>query len=373
MLFRKRPNNFRGSCAPSLGRGTTQQWNLTVERTLGHDWFLEVGYVGTKGTHLRATYDPNLATLVGCPGCPASITVTAQNGTPFTISQNTATNAPARAPFAPLAPSSYEAFSPVSDSEYHALQMTLAHHFSSGLYFQGAYTFSKSIDDVSTASVAFDTRFNNESIAADTRGLSDFDRRHRFIGSFVYQLPFYKGNQGFAGRALSGWETTGSVILQSGAPFSVFDSAGGTAVAPSSPGTITADFGAGQSCSSVLTHGSIGSRLGHYLNPAIGTAQGDAFSPAPVVGSDNSTGYGNTPRNCFIGPPQKNVDFSIGKLFNIGERQSIRFRAEFFNLFNHPSFANPLSTDIQSPGSFAAITQTVSNPRLIQFSLKYSY
>jgi hypothetical protein len=346
--------------------GTTQQWNLTVERTLGHDWFLEAGYVGTKGTHLRATYDPNLATLVGCPGCPASITVKAQNGTPFTITQNTSSNAPARAPFAPLAPSSYEEFAGVSDSEYHALQVTLAHHFSSGLYFQGAYTFSKSIDDVSTASVAFDTRFNNESIASESRGLSDFDRRHRFIGSFVYQLPFFKGREGFVGHALTGWETTGSIILQSGAPFSVFDSAGGTAVAPSSPGTITADFAPGQTCSSAVLPGGVEARLAHYVNPA-------SFMPAPVVGPDGSTGYGDTPRNCFIGPPQKNVDFSLGKVFNFAERQSIRFRAEFFNLFNHPSFANPLSTDVESPGSFAAITQTVSNPRLIQFSLKYSF
>jgi hypothetical protein len=292
--------------------------------------------------------------------------VTSQNGTPFTISQNTASNAPARAPFAPLAPASYEAFAPNSDSEYHALQATLAHHFSNGLYFQGAYTFSKSIDDVSTASVAFDTRFNNENIAAESRGLSDFDRRHRFIGSFVYQLPFFKGKQGFAGHALSGWETTGAVILQSGAPFSVFDSAGGTAAAPSSPGTITADFAPGASCSAAPTPGGVESRLAHFVNPA-------AFAPAPIVGADGSTGYGNTPRNCFIGPPQKNVDFSIGKTFNLGERQGLKFRAEFFNLFNHPSFANPLSTDIESPGSFAAITQTVSNPRLIQFSLKYSY
>src|SRR5208283_5137509 len=159
-----------------------------------HDWFLEVGYVGTKGTHLRSTYDPDLATLVS-PANPITVTVQSQApggppvGTQYVITQNTTANAPARAPFAPLGPSAFEDFAPNSDSEYHALQATVAHHFSQGLYFQGAYTYSKSIDDVSTASVAFDTRFNNENIAADSRGLSDFDRRHRFIGSFVYQLP----------------------------------------------------------------------------------------------------------------------------------------------------------------------------------------
>src|ERR1700730_8253186 len=85
------------------------------------------------------------------------------------------------------------------------------------------------------------------------------------------------------------------------------------------------------------------------------------------------TGFGNAPRNCIIGPPQKNVDFTLGKTFRFTERQSLQFRADFFNLLNHPSFANPSANDIQSPGTFTQITSVVGTPRLIQFSLKYSF
>jgi hypothetical protein len=99
----------------------------------------------------------------------------------------------------------------------------------------------------------------------------------------------------------------------------------------------------------------------------------NAFVPAPVVGPDGSTGFGHAPRNCFIGPHQANMDLSVGKTFRIGERQSVLFRTEFLNLANHPSFANPSATDIENPSSLAKINSTIGNPRLIQFSLKYSY
>src|SRR5579862_7221759 len=142
--------------------GSTQQWNLTVQREIVHDWFVEVGYVGTKGTHLRSTYDPDEATLAtaahpvvlpyACSGGPGQCTIT----------DPTAENAGARAPFLGINPPNYEEFAPNSDSHYNALQATLVHRFGHGLYFQSAYTYSKSIDDVSTASVAFLTRFNDQ-------------------------------------------------------------------------------------------------------------------------------------------------------------------------------------------------------------------
>ena len=70
---------------------------------------------------------------------------------------------------------------------------------------------------------------------------------------------------------------------------------------------------------------------------------------------------------------QELVDFTLGKTFRLTEQQSLRFRADFFNLFNHPSFANPSATDIENPSSFTQITSVVGTPRLIQFSLKYSF
>lgn len=347
---------------------TTQQWNLSIERDLGKNWFVSVGYVGTKGTHLRVTYDPDQANLVSPQN---SIKLTAcgppcGNGQTFTITQNTTTNAPARAPFQPLGPGGFEAFSPIANSIYHSMQLTVAHHFAAGLYLQSAYTFSRSIDDDSTVSVAFVSFFNDQNNPRGSRGLSDFDHRHRSITSFVYELPFYKNTGGIMGRALGGWQTSGVLTVQSGAPFSVLDSSGGSALALDGGTSFTPGFAPGFSCRNAVTPGSDESRLNHFVNPA-------AFVPAPIVGPDGATGFGNAPRNCFIGPHQANMDLSVGKTIRIGEHQSVLFRTEFLNVANHPSFANPPATDIENPSSLAKINSTVGNPRFIQFSLKYSF
>ena len=356
--------------------GTTQQWNLTIQHELGRDWFMELGYVGTKGSRLRSTFDPDQATLA-TPQNPVIITGAGcanlqAHGQSCTIVDSTVENASARAPFLGIAPPDFEDFAPNSDSHYNALQATLAHRFGKGLYFQSAYTWSKSIDDVSTASVAFLTRVNDQNNGAVSRGLSDFDRRQRFVTSAVYQLPFFANGNGFTKTALGGWEASGVLTLQSGAPFSILDPAGGSVYALASTPSSTATFNPGFSCANAPSHGSPEARLANWVNPA-------AYQPDPLATLSDGTPsdgtlYGNTPRNCIIGPPQKNVDLTLGKTFKLGERQNLRFRTDFFNLFNHPSFAIPAATSVSSPGGGSApITSTVGTPRLIQFSLKYSF
>ncbi len=136
---------------------------------------------------------------------------------------------------------------------------------------------------------------------------------------------------------------------------------GYTLLSPSS----TASLAPGKTVADAATHGSIESRLNAYLNAS-------AFVPAPVVGPDLSTGFGNLGRNTFRGPFQQNWDFSVGKNFRVTERTHLKFSAEFFNLWNHPNFNIPTFTDIESP-SFGAITSTTGTPRLIQFAAKYSF
>jgi len=154
--------------------------------------------------------------------------------------------------------------------------------------------------------------------------------------------------------------------VQSGAPFSVLDSGGGTALQLDGGSSFSAGFAPGFSCRNAVTPGSAESRLNNFVNP-------NAFVKAPVVGPDGSTGFGDVPRNCFIGPHQANMDLSIGKTFRIAETQGVLFRAEFLNVANHPSFANPPATDVENPSSLAKINSTIGNPRFIQFSLKYSF
>ncbi|HXW15325.1 MAG TPA: hypothetical protein VEN79_12520, partial [Terriglobia bacterium] len=352
--------------------GTTQQWNLTVQRQLGRDWFAELGYVGTKGTRLRSTYDPAQGTLA-TPQHPVTIPYGCLGGAgSCTIEDSTVENVNARSPFLGIAPSDFEEFAPNSDSHYNALQATLGHRFGKGLYFQSAYTYANSIDDVSTASVAFVTRVNDQTDGRASRGLSDFNRRQRFVTSAAYQLPSLSSGTRLIKGAFGGWEASGVVILQSGEPFTVFDPAGGSAYALASP-SATATFVPGFSCANAPSTGGIRSRLGNWVNPA-------AYSPDPLATLSNgapsdATLYGDTPRNCIIGPHQRNLDFSLGKVFRLGERQNLRFLTDFFNLFNHPSFANPAAPAVGSaPGSGSApITSTIGTPRLIQFSLKYSF
>ena len=356
--------------------GTTQQWNFSIERQIGRDWVAELAYVGTKGSRLRSTIDDDQATLAtaqhpvtipyGCGGGPGSCT----------IMDSTVENSPARVPYLGINSANFEDFQPNSDSHYNALQATLGHHFSRGLYFQGAYTYAKSIDDVSTASVAFITRVNDQLDARASRGLSDFDRRQRLVISAVYELPTLAGSSKFVEVVLSGWVTSGVITLQSGSPFTVFDPVGGTAYNLASPSS-TATFSPGFGCGDAPSSGGIHSRLANWVNPAAYTS--DPFAPLSTGGDSDATVYGNTPRNCIIGPPQKNVDLTLEKVFNIAGEQKLRFRTDFFNLFNHPSFANPPSAVVASPGpglpaaGSAPITSVVGTPRLIQFSLKYSF
>jgi len=352
--------------------GTTQQWNFTIQRELGHDWFAEVGYIGTKGSRLRSTYDDDQATPATAAN-PVILPYDCKTGAPGAtckIIDSTAANSPARAPYLGINPADFEDFAPNSDSHYSALQATLSHRFSKGLYFQSAYTYAKSIDDVSTASVAFVTRVNNQTDPRASRGLSDFDRRHRLVASAVYQLPFFSSAHGLAKAALSGWELSPVVILQSGTPFSEWDPAGGGAYNLASPSS-TAEFNTGFSCANAASSGSISSRVANWVNSAAFTS--DPTAPVGTPGTTEGTLYGNTPRNCIIGPHQRNIDLTIGKTFHLTEQQNLRFRADFFNLFNHPSFANPSVFNGGGALGSAPITSVIGTPRLIQFSLKYSF
>jgi len=352
---------------------TIQQWNLSIERSLGMGWTLQVGYVGTKGTHLREVADTDQARLASpsnpiiIPNINCAGTLTGP-GQSCAITENTALNIAARVPYLGISPFGYERFGEDADSNYNGLQVTVAHRFAKSLSVQSSYTYSKAIDDTSSSSVAFDTRLNNQLNGIDSRGPSDFDRRHRWILNYDYEIPFAKNNP-----ILGGWDVSGVFTLQSGTPFTVVDSFGGSVYGLSSPDLVTPDFAPGFSCANSLNGGSIEEQL----RSGQGYINSNAFVPAPAAPfSDGSTGFGDVPRNCFHGPRQINLDFSIGKSFRLGEHQQLRFTTEFFNLTNTPSFANPAVTDIESAGgnaTFGPINQLAGTPRLIQFALRYSY
>ena len=358
----------------------TQQWNLTVQRDLGMKWVLEVGYVGTRGIHLRDTRDG----IQSVDAIAHPFNVTTVSGQTFTITTDTFSNAIARTPTPGLnGYSGYQIFANDAYSIYHSLQATISRHWGRG-YFQGAYTFSKNIDATSTGNTAFNTAYNDQSNINASRGISDFNRPQVLKVSYLYNLPFFDNATGIRRAAFGGWAVSGVTSFQSGLPFSIFDSGAGTAFlgAGSTP-LLGASLAPGATVSSGMTSGSIHHRLNGYLNPA-------AFQPAPLVdptdcnnpalGADFcTTGFGDLGRNLYRSPFQQNWDFSVLKYFKVTEHQEIRFTADFFNLWNHANFAAPAVTDIEaflaSPTNspFGKIVSTTGNPRLIQFSLRWAF
>ena len=362
----------------------TQQWNLTIQHSLGKQWVLEVGYVGTHGVHLRDTRDA-IQSLDASTANPV-VANTVDNG-PQPITFNTFANGPARTPTPGLnGYSGYQIFANDAWSRYNSLQTTLSRRWSRG-YFQTAYTWSKNIDATSTGNTAFNTAYNSQTDVNASKGLSDFDRTHRLVVSYVYELPFLRESTGVVHAVLGGWEVGGITTLQSGLPFSIYDSAAGTAFlgAGSTP-LLGASLASGATISSGYATGSLSSRITNgYLNPAAFTTApllypalcnpNDPNPADPTNANFCTTGFGDLQRNIYRGPFQQNWDFSAIKNFHITERQNLRFTADFFNIWNHPNFGNPQVTDVEaiSSGVFGKINTTVGQPRLIQFSLRYSF
>src|SRR6267154_3733151 len=393
-----------------------QQWNFNIQRDLGKGWLLEVGYVGTRGSHLPGTGRPanpgQICTIAEPCTIPASIggNVNVPADTPFVtknpdgtiaITASTAANINARVPsrFVGLANSrGFFAFQDGS-STYHGLQSTLSHRFSGGLYFQAAYTYSKSIDNGS-GSVFGDelnglTQFGNLLNPSGQRAVSDFDRRHRFVVSYNYDLPIARLLHGHGpSRLVNGWAVNGVSTFQSGSPITVFDGSTFTLQdLDGINGTNFATLAPGATLASAVPSGGVESRLGSFLNLNAFTPGGNCVDnqnvvvPCQINGAPNAAAagaaIGNVGRNTFRGPFQQNWDLSITKSTRITEATSMDFRAEFFNAFNHPVFSGPQSGGFGSAtgnlglvniaNGSSAILSTANRPRIIHFAMKFNF
>jgi hypothetical protein len=337
------------------------QWNLNIQREVLPNTVATVGYVGSHSVHLPAQKDFNHPIpFIGPSGRP---TFGVLNATNTAVVANPRLN-PAYAYL--------QMMDALADAHYHGLQTSLNHRFSSGWQAQVSYTFSKSIDNASGA-YGLDgggATYNPTDARAD-RGLSNFSRKHNFRVSGIYDLPLQ--GSGLVGQLLGGWQLAGAYTYLSGAPFSVgtianrvHNSLGANAARP--------DVVAG--CDLYKGYRQL---HGIWFNP-------NCFVPAPF-GT-----YGNAGRDTIIGPNLWNMDSSLSKDWSvpaISEQFRIQFRAEAFNVLNHPSFQNPsgavfnanlatanpaVPTSGVSPnGSVGRITATNSQPRQIQLALKFLF
>jgi hypothetical protein len=192
-------------------------------------------------------------------------------------------------------------------------------------------------------------------------GPSNFVRRDVFTGSYLYEIPKWRALRGAAGAIVNGWSVSGVVIIETGLPFNITDSRGGTIVGiGGSGGGNFAQFASGLGPSDVPISSPT---LSHYFNTA-------AFVPPLKIG--DGTALGNAPRNFMTGPGFWNTDLAVVKVFPVREPVRIEFRSEFFNLFNHPNFGNPGSA-VSSPASFGVVSTTVSSPRIVQLALRVRF
>lgn len=360
--------------SPNAYMPYTMQYNLLVQHEVGKGWALEVGYVGTRYVGGFGIWDPFLAPLAS-PANP--ITVRDVNGASYSITANTVNNEELRHQVLGLSRKRGSRYlSNLGLASYNSLQMTVMRRLSRGLYFQAAYTFSRNIDNVSGSQTTDEfnisrngqggaTILNFQNDPGQNRSLSDNDRPHRFVLSYVYDLPV-PGHRFFHNQVFRGWSVGGITTYQSGLPFSVIDSTSGGAYGNTGGGTATFICA---NAPAAYTQGSLTDRLEHYLNPACFTSAANV----PFAAGAGATGYGNAPRNAWRGPFQQNWDFVVNKEIQIREEHRFQFRMEFFNLFNHPIFRFPSVVNIGTPSTFTRITETAIPARLIQLGMRYSF
>jgi hypothetical protein len=285
-----------------------------------------------------------------------------------------------------LAPLTFNVES-IGTSRYDSLQATVNKRLRHGFQFLAAYTLSRSVDTAgdSLGSAAFgqygipifgEQVFNDQNDVAAQRGPSDFDRRHRFVVNYTWQLREPGAHHRHALNKLAeGWAVSGVVTLQSGLPFSILDSAAGTLFGPASYFT-TGSLAPGKTLEDAVLEGSVSSRVDRFFNtnvfvPATFVPDGGLIDGRFPV-SSGGTIFGNLGRNVLRGPGQRNVDIALIKRTRLGERANMVFRWEIFNVFNRPNFANPAS-DVSSPGTFGKISAMSVNPRIMQFGLKLEF
>jgi hypothetical protein len=299
-------------------------WNFSIQRQLPGSLMAEAAYIATKGSHLYRNRNIN----VPFPG-PGSL--------------------PERRPFYRIAPtiSVINQRNGDGDSSYHSAQFKVVKQYSFGFTMLASYTISKSIDNYTSIVFPLDDKLN--------RGLSAgkaIDLPQNFVLSYSYELPFGKDRKWLAGasRAMEllagGWAVNGITTVRSGGPLGI--------------NAATSRLNTGTANRADITCQSVG--MPKLVQRWFDT--GCFADPAPYL-------FGNSGIGHVRGPGLHNWDFSAFKHFEIDEKRRVEFRAEFFNLFNMPHFANPNTTF--GTAAFGRISSSGLPPREIQLGLKLSF
>jgi hypothetical protein len=341
-----------------------QEYSLNLQAALAHNFLLEVGYVGTHGTHLLRSVNPNQAGLA-TPSAPIRGETT-----------NTLANIPLRVPVEGFGAAGIQEIQAEGASWYNGLEVSMTKRVSHGLEFLASYTFSKTLDTDGANVVVLGSGGNfNVGNQIDPRaryGRSSFDRPQRFVFSYVYRFPAPNVSNSFAKTLLNGWQTSGVATLQSGNALTLVSTNANNAFGITND---RAELAPGCTNSQIVTPGAVTKNLNNYFNKScLGDGRGNiAFWP--IIGADGvATGFGNSGVGIANGPNQINFDLSVGKVTRtkwLGENTTLEFRGEFYNAFNHTQFANPV-TDV-SASNFGQILATSVSPRIVQLAVKLNF
>jgi hypothetical protein len=338
--------------------GDLQSWNFTIERELATGWALEMGYVGSKGTHLGRQYDINQ---------------------PYRSLEAYQANTGFPRPIAGVNTINYYGFG--SNSNYHAGQISLRRQMR-GAFVRFNYSLSKSIDDASQLSGASAGGFAGAQSARDLRserGRSDFDRRHVITAVYSTPLPFGRGRKffgtakGLAQGVIGGWQMSGSASFLTGQALTVQSA--------------NVDANLGES----LRPNRIGSGVQEDI-PGAGKRGVDYpwfklsdFEPVPRCASRSvceTSAYGFTPfnfgnsgRNILDGPSAHYINMAMLKNFPLRERRRVQVRYELFNILNHANLNLPDRAFNALGGGMvtAVVDRGRGGPRVMQLALKFEF
>ena len=335
------------SISPQITTPFMQQWFLGFQYELPANTVAEISYVGSHGANLFGLFNGNQAVPTTDPNAPT---------------------APRRPD--PNIDAGIDTLRSNLFSNYTGLQLRLEKRFSHGLQFEAAYTYSHALDDASDASLGSQNQgdFRLQTAPFLEYGNADFDVRHRFVLNFVYDLPFGKDQRfgsnlsGIANQIVGNWQVTGIVSAQTGNWFTPTDDL--VNISNSDCG------GAVFNCA----------RPNVVANPnAAPCVPGTLFNTCAFVANTVLGTFGDAGRNIIRGPGLQNWDVSFIKQFPVHEQMHFEFRAELFNIWNHPNltFADETTTNenfsIERGASQFGFPTASRPPRLVQFALKFYF
>ncbi|MFY9554650.1 MAG: TonB-dependent receptor [Blastocatellia bacterium] len=301
-----------------------QNFNLNIQQELFKNVLFQAGYVGSHGTKLFRYRDINQPFNPG-GARPFDNGPFAPSGEPFFYVNNLETTA---------------------NAHYHALQTSLTMRERHGITSMLNYTWSHSIDNASDGQdyVANATQPDNSHRPDQERASSNFDVRHRLVWSFTYDVPtFWKSFP----RLGDGWQLNGILTLRTGSPFHVnlFDDYNGTGEFFPRPDIAGDPFAGTRGPDNFLN-------LSAFKVPCTLDPSGDGSAGSCIPGTQH---FGSLGRNSLVGPGYANLDLSVFKTTPLGEQVKLQFRAEVFNVLNHPNFSSPLLPGFSVDASFNGI------------------